>query len=137
MRDTEALRSLEPLQRQLCVLSREYEHMRLPGSPGGISGRRADGAAGTNEPVFAAVQRLEFVENCLHDTEKRFTEAMERVNRILGRAVKDPVLTTILIEYYVLGHTDEATGERIHMSARGVNRIRNAFMKRLEREDVA
>lgn len=128
----QALRDYRSLTIELCALEEQLRRCVGNGRPRGAGVQRFDGMPrGTNAPEAAAMQLADGLE-ALASRKRGERDALRpQVDAALAQ-VSDFRLLVILQRYYLFGETDEQAAEAIHLSDRYVNRMRNAYLRRLD-----
>lgn len=115
--------------RQEAIALRTFEqHMDLmtrPTGPRGLTGLRPGGEH-TNDPESAARQLEEGLEAMLENRRARLKSLEMEVLTVLSRVTK-PAMFNVLVGYYMLGLSNEETGEYAHVTCRQVFRLRREF----------
>ena len=128
----QALRDYRSLTIELCALEEQLRQCVRSGLPRGAGVQRFDGMPrGTNAPEAAAMQLADGLE-ALADRMRGERDALRPAVDAALAQVSDFRLLVILQRYYLFGETDEQAAEAIHLSDRYVNRMRNAYLRRLD-----
>lgn len=132
MTTVQALRDYRTLTIELCALEEQLRQCVGSGRPRGAGVQRFDGMPrGTNVPEAAAMQLADGLEALANRKRGERDALRPQVDAALAQ-VSDFRLLVILQRYYLFGETDEQAAEAIHLSDRYVNRMRNAFLRKLD-----
>ena len=116
-----AVIEMEELRRQLKRVSKD-------GRPAGIHSMQTDSIRGTNDPMAAAMQLADGLEEMLHRKEDELAELSAQVD-VLLRGIRDFRTYMVVQHYYVLAHTDEQVARAMSISRGRVNQLRLEYLE--------
>lgn len=108
------------------AVERQWDKLRLPGAPSGVRAQNLTGMPhGTNDPDEAAMQAIEHMAEILNAKWLEMDRIMSRAEGII-ESIEDDRARAIVRYYYCGGESDERIAEKLGISRKTVNTIRNA-----------
>ena len=130
MTDREVLQAYRTAVIDLQELTIQLEHTGHSGCPRQALGLRLDALRGTNDPVAAALQAANGIEEMIERKRSELAELAGPVGMLMGQ-ISNPRTFMVIQSYYLRAETDANIARDMCMSRCRVNQIRNDYLAQL------
>lgn len=111
-------------------LSVQLENTGHSGKPHGAAGLKLDSLPGTNNPVAAAIQAADGIEEMIRRKRDELAELAGPVGMLMTE-IRSPRTFMVIQSYYLRAETDANIAREMCMSRGRVNQIRNDYLMQL------